>query len=726
MKIALFIPPLTQINTPYPATAYLKGFLQQTKYKDVFQADLGLELILKIFTKSTLSQLFDEAARQANCSPNTQVILNQRRKYELCVDAVIAFLQNKNPTLAHKICSGDYLPEASRFEALQEEVEMLFGSVGISDKAKMLCTLFLEDIGDLIIECICPYFGFSRYAEDIARSATSFDPIHQQLTAPNNSLDALLWEVFEKHIIREKPDVVCFTVPFPGNLYGALKCGQYLKLNYPHIKIMMGGGFPNTELRSLTEPRVFDFTDFITLDDGEKPLLNILEYLENKREIQQLKRTFIRQNNQVVYVNACKEADIAHRHSATPDYSGLLLNQYISILEMANPMHRLWSDGRWNKLTVAHGCYWKKCSFCDISLDYIGRYEPTSAKKLADKMEEIIAQTGTNGFHFVDEAAPPLSLRDLAIELIDRQLDVSWWTNIRFEKTFSADLCKLLAASGCIAVTGGLEVASDRLLTMMEKGVTVQQVSQVANHFTQAGIMVHAYLMYGFPTQSAQETIDSLEVVRQLFENGVLQSGFWHRFSMTAHSPVGLNPALYQVVKVGPEDGTFANNDLIHEDPKGCNHDLFAEGLRKSLYNFMLDNCLDWSVNQWFDFEVPKTTLSPQLIQSYLEDYEEDDSLKLKYRLIWLGNMPHFLPQNKNVKVNFDTPIGLIHTKTDAKTAEYLHNYLKNNHLLSKTLITFADFLQEYTAHTEHPQELLLGSDTWAALRQNGLLLIRF
>ena len=726
MKISLFIPPLTQINTPYPATAYLKGFLNETVYNNCSQSDLGLELILGIFNKKIIGELFDEAALKRDLSPNIKDILSQRHRYEFCVDAVIRFLQNKNITLAHKICAGDYLPQASRFNALNEEVEELFGSMGIHDKAKMLCTLFIEDIGDLIIECISPYFGFSRYAEDIARSATSFDPLLKLLEAKNNSIDNILVSIIDKHIAHERPDVVLFTIPFPGNVYGAFKSGQHIKKAYPHIKILMGGGFPNTELRSLSDPRVFDFTDFITLDDGERPVLNILEYLEGKREQALLKRTFIRENNQVVYINGCKAADIAHSKTGTPDYTDLLLDSYISMLEMANPMHRLWSDGRWNKLTAAHGCYWKKCSFCDISLDYIGRYEPASASILADKIETIISQTGTTGFHFVDEAAPPLVMRDLAIEILDRKLDISWWANIRFEKTFTDDLCKLLAASGCIAVTGGLEVASDRLLQMMEKGVSVEQVSQVASNFTQAGIMVHAYLMFGFPAQTAQETVDSLEVVRQLFEAQVLQSGFWHRFSMTAHSPVGLNPAKYQVVKIGPEDGSFANNDLIHEDPKGCDHDMYAEGLRKSLYNFMLANCLDWPVEDWFDFKTPKTTLAPTLIQSYINNRDDDDEEKINYKICWLGITPTFTSQGKNVKVGIETPHGIIITKLDAKSGNFLEKQLTTTISSQKSLLTLSAFLDSYTAETGLPKENLLHSETWSAIRNAGLLLIRF
>ena len=205
-------------------------------------------------------------------------------------------------------------------------------------------------------------------------------------------------------------------------------------------------------------------------------------------------------------------------------------------------MHRLWADGRWNKLTVARGCYWKQCTFCDVSLDYIARYEPASADVTVDRIEALVRETGETGFHFVDEAAPPAMLRALAQRLIERQVAITWWGNIRFEKSFTPDLVDLLARSGCVAVSGGLEVASDRLLELMKKGVTVDQVARVARAFTDAGVMVHAYLMYGFPTETAQETVDALERVRQLFAEGCIQSAFWHRFAATAHSPIGREP----------------------------------------------------------------------------------------------------------------------------------------------------------------------------------------
>lgn len=637
-KTLLITPPFTQLNTPYPATAYLKGFLN-TLNRPSFQADLGIEVILALFSSKGLRKVFEELeSSDIELSDNSYRVYSLRDDYLATIDPVIRFLKNGNPTLAHSICDRTFLPEAGRFQML-EDLDWAFGTMGIHDKARHLATLYLEDLGDLIQEAIDPFFGFSRYAERLGRSATSFDDMETALEAPDTILSTILKERLKKIVDQYQPEIVCISVPFPGNLYGGFKCAQYLKAFHPDVKIVMGGGFANTELRSLDEPRVFNYIDFVCLDDGEAPLQSLLEYLDGERELSHLKRVFALIDGKVTYVNGAKEKDVPQRDTGTPDYSDLLLNDYLSVIETVNPMHRLWSDGRWNKLTLAHGCYWGKCSFCDISLDYIRRYEPMTAALLCDRIEEIIEQTQQNGFHFVDEAAPPMLLRDLAIEIIRRKLTVVWWTNIRFEKNFTADLCRLLKASGCIAISGGLEVASDRLLERMKKGVTVSQVARVADCFTKAGIMVHAYLMYGFPTQTAQETINSLEMVRQLFEEGVVQSGFWHRFAMTAHSPVGLYPEEFDVMRIGPETGKFANNDLEHEDPSGAVHEQFSEGLRKSLFNYMHGVCLDFPLSEWFDFKVPATSIPPRYIAKSLKD-TTDQNIRTNAMVMWLGSTP--------------------------------------------------------------------------------------
>ena len=639
--ILLLTPPFTQLNTPYPATIYLKGFLNARNLSS-YQMDLGIEVICKIFSSNGLRELFKFALSGNKIqSANSKRIFALKNDYIKTIDVVISFLQGKNQTMANSICRGAFLPKASRFDTLND-LEWSFGEMGLQDKAKHLATMYLEDLSDFIVECIDEDFGFSRYAEKLGLSANSFDKLYQKLMQPCTYLDSITLELLEAGLKMVKPKIVGISVPFPGNLYSAFRCAQYIKSNYPDIKIVMGGGYPNTELRNLSDIRVFEFFDYITLDDGELPLeilvSNILHPEDNNKNRNLLKRTFLLQDGMVFYNNLSPATDYRQSELGTPDYSDLQLDKYISVLEVTNPMHSLWSDGRWNKLTMAHGCYWGKCTFCDGSLDYIKRFEPISASQLVDRMEKIIAQTGERGFHFVDEAAPPALMADLAMEILRRKLVVTWWTNIRFEKRFTRDLCRLLKASGCIAVSGGLEVASDRLLKLINKGTTVQQVAVVANNFTSEGMLVHAYLMYGFPTQTVQETVDSLEMVRQLFENNVIQSGFWHHFALTAHSPIGLNPSKYSIVPENPES-PFAKNDIPFTDLTGIDHNKFSFGLRKSLLNYMNGIGFDLPLQKWFDFKIPGSIVARDFINSCL-NVPVIPRLEPTSQLIWMGGVP--------------------------------------------------------------------------------------
>lgn len=729
-QILLITPPFTQLNTPYPGTVYLKGFLN-TKAISSYQADLGIEVILEIFSKKGLQNLFAEIDhRGLELSENAERMQSIKEDYIHTIDAVISFLQGKNPTLANAIVQDDFLPKASRFSQT-EELDWAFGSMGFQDKAKHFATLYLEDISDLIIEGVDSNFGFSRYAERLGRSANSFDELYSLLHHKPTYIDTITLDLLEKLIEKTNPEIIGFSVPFPGNLYSAFRCAQWIKNRYPHIKTKMGGGFPNTELRSLSDKRVFEFFDFITLDDGEAPVENVVKYINQEIEDRDLKRTFLLKDDKVVYINNPLVKDYKQSEVGCPDYTDLQLDRYISVIEVANPMHRLWSDGRWNKLTMAHGCYWGKCTFCDISLDYIKIYEPVAARQIVDRMEQLILTTGTSGFHFVDEAAPPALMREVALEIIKRKLAVSWWTNIRFEKSFTLDLCRLLKASGCIAVSGGLEVASDRLLKLIDKGVTVEQVARVNRNFTEAGIMVHAYLMYGFPTQTAQETIDSLEMVRQMFESGIMQSGFWHQFAMTAHSPVGIDPEAFDVINLSVETGSFANNDLVHKEKSGAVHDKFSFGLKKSLFNYMHGLCFDFPLQEWFDFKVPKTKIPPDYIDRVLEN-EPFPIYKPNQKMIWLGSIPqvtYFVKTKKGrtyekAYMKFHTKSEIIDIETDKVIADWFVTFIKDVKENKGSVTTYQVMKNSFEEITSEDFEPFLFSKPAQELKDYALLIL--
>ena len=731
--LLLITPPFTQLNTPYPATAYLKGFLN-TKGISAFQMDLGIEVILQLFSKKSLQSLFDFAGENKRIfSENASRIYALKEAYCNTIDEVISFLQGHNATLARQICSENFLPQAARFDQI-DDMEWAFGSMGIQDNAKHLATLYLEDLSDFIKECVDENFGFSRYAERLGRSANSFDELHAYLQSKPTYIDHIALQILEVRLKTHQPKLVCFSVPFPGNLYSAFRCAQYVKKHHPNIQTAMGGGFPNTELRSVSDTRVFDYFDYITLDDGELPIelltSNVLYPEKSNPNHHLFKRTFLKEKDKVVYNNFSLRKDYKQSEVGTPDYSDLLLNQYISVIEIANSMHSLWSDGRWNKLTMAHGCYWGKCTFCDVSLDYIQHYEPIAAKILVDRMEEIIAQTGENGFHFVDEAAPPALMRALAIEILRRKLVVTWWTNIRFEKSFGLDLCRLLKASGCIAVSGGLEVASDRLLALIQKGVTVGQVARVTQNFTEAGIMVHVYLMYGYPTQTVQETVDSLEMVRQMFELGILQSGFWHQFALTAHSPIGLNPKDYGILP-DYQKITFANNDIQFKDQTGIDHSKFSFGLKKSLFNYMHGICFEFPLQEWFDFKIPKTKIKRNFILQCLESVPYQ-ATKASAKILWLGGKPQTLNFSKikrkktigMLQLTFHNRVNQTSISLPQKEGEWLISALKRLEVgEGEKLLTFTDLKKSFEAHFQGFERFWY-SQNMDILKEMGLLVL--
>lgn len=692
--------------------------------------DLGIEVMLALFTRESLELLFEAAYEHERLeTPNTQRMYALRHTYLRTIEPVIAFLQGHQPTLARHICSDNYLPQASRFEQL-DDMEWAFGNMGMQDKAKHFATLYLEDLSDFMVECIDEHFGFSRYAERLGRSANSFDELYSELAEELSYVDQLTIDILAERIAEVQPKLVCISVPFPGNLFSAFRCAQYIKAHHPEIKTAMGGGFANTELRSLKEPRVFEFFDYITLDDGELPIEllanNVLLPADKNPDFQLFKRTFLLdEKGEVFYNNFSLRQDYKQSAVGTPDYSDLLLNQYISVIEIANPMHSLWSDGRWNKLTMAHGCYWGKCTFCDISLDYIKLYEPVAARMLVDRMEELIAQTGESGFHFVDEAAPPALMRAVALEIIRRGLTVTWWTNIRFEKSFTRDLCRLLAASGCIAVSGGLEVASDRLLDLIQKGVTVAQVARVTRYFTESGIMVHAYLMYGYPTQTVQETVDSLEMVRQLFEVGVLQSGFWHQFALTAHSPVGLEPEAYGVMPHKAEI-TFANNDIQFTDKTGINHDQFSFGLKKSLFNYMHGIGFEFELQEWFDFPVPNTTIAEDYIVRSLEDAPYPIT-KPSAKIVWLGSTPSVSATGKSkkgkalVELTFHDQRDTVSVNLPEPQSEWLLTMLEKAAPQQEKPLVFNELKADYLLHFDN-FDAFWYADEMEVVREIGLV----
>ena len=604
--ILFVLPPLTQLNTPYPSITHLTGYLR-SRGIEAEQMDLGIELINRLFTRGELSRVFD-IVEGRKLNKMMRIVVSNRGFYERNIETVMKFLSGRDLQLANRFADLRFWEDMYRLPE-EEELEWAFGTSGKIDRAKYLCSLFLKNVCD-VVALVDEHFQLIRYAERLCTYLATFEPIEKELQKEDSLIEGLMLELLEKKLQEVKPDWVGISVPFPGNLLAGLKCAKYIKAKYEGVKIVMGGGYVNTELRQMTDTGIFKYVDYITFDDGELPIKRLIEGGE-------LLRTAYLKDGKVEFAQMDVQENEKFGDLPAPTTRGLDLGKYIDFVDTTNPMHRLWSDGRWNKMMLAHGCYWAKCAFCDTCLDYIGRFEACDVKIIVDRMETMIAETGNTGFHFVDEASPPALLRKLAEEILERKLVVTYWTNVRFDKTYTAELCYLLAKSGCIAVSGGLEVASPRVLKLINKGVTIESATECMRNLSDNGIMVHTYLMYGFPTQTEKELYDSLGRVRDLFAEGLIQSAFWHRYAMTCHSPSGRNPESVgarhvvdnrlqitdnrlQVADDRYGFNSFANNEIPFEVDNEPDWSRFTEGLNVATYNYMRQTGFDVPLKKWF------------------------------------------------------------------------------------------------------------------------------
>jgi radical SAM superfamily enzyme YgiQ (UPF0313 family) len=631
MRVLLITPPLLQCNAPYPATPLLAAWLRGQGV-EVRQVDASLALLLRLLSGAGLSRVRAVLA-QRPAAADTAFFVAQADAYIDWVEPVVRFLQGREPGLAYRLVRLGTLPEGPRFGVMrQQELDAggglgwAFGTLGVADQARYLASLFIDDIATAITRGIDPGFGLSRYEERLCRSLPALAPLRERLDGPPTLIDTLIDEVAAEAAAAHRPDLVGLTVPFPGTLYGALRLARALRRRNPGVRIALGGGYVNTELRDLQDAALFDEVDYVCLDGGFRALEGVVRHAAGAGDAV-LVRTFVRESGAVRFLEGTAEPGPRHGELPVPDYAALPLAEYLPLTEMLNPMQVLWSSQRWTKLMVAHGCYWHRCAFCDTTLDYIGRFEAPAAERVVDWMEELSRQTGGHAFHLVDEALPPALLRRIAVEIRRRRLVVTWWGNVRLEAAFDADLARLLAAAGCIAVTGGLEAFDDRLLGLLNKGITVAGAVQACAALAGAGIMVHAYLMYGVPSQTELETVEALERLRQMFARGLVHSAFWHRFAATVHSPIGREPERFGIRLAGAPS-TFAHNEIAFLDPLGVDHDALGDGLRRAVYNYMHGKWLQDEVRTWFGAGMPRSRLAPNAIERLLRGEPEDTAVR--------------------------------------------------------------------------------------------------
>lgn len=696
MKVFILQPPITQFNTVYPSGAYLSGFFKliETQKPGVINGvkwkDLNIKLFEKIFSQEGLKIIFDATreyalnrAAVAEKNGNTEEAFQLRRyimmenKWINWIDGICEILQNTNSSreLCHEFIFSPHKPIGLRMEnffAAKENITI--------DDARMLASFAIADISDYITECYDKNFSLVRYAEHIATSETSFDNFLNALDSPimKNFFVPILEKFFqgleselESELSEKLHDkfLFCVSVPFPGCFISAMVLCKKIKewcleKNIKSI-VSIGGGYCSTELRETEEIRLEKFIDIISYDRGYGSYLELIENLiEDNFDFEKtlskpIYNCRVFHNGKIIFdeeknhLEKYLQLDNEYTKKVFPNYDDIDFSPYPRMCDDENPMHRIWSDGSWIKAYLAHGCYWHRCTFCDTTLDYVCNYKMIDAEKLFYALQTTSEKTGVYGIHFVDEAAPPVSLKKFALLNCGLGTDkyyspFTFWGNVRFEKAFTRDLCDLLSFGGLTAVSGGIEIATNNGLDSVNKGTEIQDIICALCAFKEAGILVHAYMIFGFHDETPQQLIDSMETLRQLFAAGLLDSAFWHKFTLTKHSTLfakwkkGECPNLKPILN--NQKNLFAHNDINFQGENKS--EKYSAPLEVALSNWMHGHGLEKKVWKWFNWEMPKPTIPSDFVERVISVYEKkrdaqykdyEDFLSGKKDYLWLG-----------------------------------------------------------------------------------------
>lgn len=705
-------PPLVQLNTPYPSGAYLLDFFNSL-YEEknvkgrVEWFDLSNSFFHKIFCKHGIAHIFNSTFEKAlklssqyesqgddNTAFHLRRFISQKEFWINWIDEIIAIVCSSNSKIsgrefAHEFIRSAHVPRGMRVENFLSNLNRDVST----DDAQILSSLALADLADYITMVYDQNFALIRYAEHLATSTAEFSETIEGLKAPslNDFYKPLLLEKIASY--KNEPTLYCISVPFPGCFESALFSADLIRKECgDNAIIIFGGGYVNTELREISEKGIFDYCHILSYDKGygsyirlfdefknaacgiedEKQCFNLKEAFESIFDSRKFYNFSYLKNGSVIipFEKENEEYKVLYKkeheyiRKITPDYSHIDFTKYPRLADDTNPMHRIWNDGAWLKAYIAHGCYWHRCAFCDTTLDYVKDYCLTDINSLYDSLCVQAEKTGVHGIHFVDEACPPVALQNFALKNMavksSNKIPLTYWGNIRFEKSFDRDLADLLSAGGLTAVSAGIEIATGNGLSAVNKGTDMENIVNACCAFKEAGILIHSYMIFGFWSQSVQDLIDSMETLRQLFEAGLLDSAFWHKFTLTLHSTVyeEYKKGKYPELKILSQKKTqFAKNDLHFEGEEKS--EKFSAPLNAALELWMHGEKLSKPVESYFPFKMPKPSIAKDYIASLIAKYEENRDRKFhkipeqgsKEKFVWLGGLPLLLDSSDKSKM---------------------------------------------------------------------------
>lgn len=475
MVKALFIfpPPWTtySISTGIPQ---IMGFLEKNGYSNIEALDLNIKFFQYFYKKDKLQKIWESLKEKRislykqikanDGSDNYQQKLNKRKFVALHEyisrkdkEKVINNKINQIEDIIKKYKSGNVPKQRSEFKFAKETFAV------VND-------LIRFDLFEELFSVADKYFEYIENSE------------YKQYEE--------FFSVISDEIIKQNYDYIGFSVNSSGQAIAALILTKILREKGIKSHICYGGSETHF-LKSvvLKNKKYFDdYIDTLMLGAGEHPTLELFEYLEGNRNIKDVTNIIYKNEKGEIKENKVKQ--ILEKNFVFSSYKGYNFNEY-TLPESVIPIR------------TSFGCYWGKCTFCNYNS--ITKYEQRSVNSVISEIKYYIKNYKVNNFYFVDAALSPKFLREFSKKIKQENLEIYYFSNLRFEKDYTKEFLAQLYETGLRVCGWGLESASPRILKLMRKGTKIENSKTILKNAHEIGLINHLYYIVGFPTETEED-----------------------------------------------------------------------------------------------------------------------------------------------------------------------------------------------------------------------------
>ncbi|MFT5289429.1 MAG: anaerobic magnesium-protoporphyrin IX monomethyl ester cyclase [Planctomycetota bacterium] len=523
MRTALVFPPQGHFTQPYLSLPSLAAYLKQNGYDDVHQLDVNIDAYDHFLSKERLELSLERIAERGELErleSQEQLSFSDMTRYQLLSEV---------GTIGHAIAGS--IEEAKAVVRSPQDFYDYKRYIWAGRTIEQGLRIFSEEYAPTRLTA----HGFVM-RHRIERSAEIVTAISDEA---ENPYIEYFREVTLPALKELDPDLIGISLTFPSQAIPAFTLARLVKEWKPEVHITVGGGLMAYVAEKLSHrAEIWDLIDSMVLLEGERPLLQLCEHVEGKRELSEITNLIYRgPDGKPIKTSQIDPLNIMGL--PTPDFSDLPLKKYFTP-ELVMP------------LAATRGCYWGKCVFCTLYTVIGPGYRGRTVEQTVEDMRELQNLYGVKSFYLAIEDLPPNMAKRFPEAIIEAGLDISWWADARFEhEVFDEETCKLLAQSGCKRLAFGYESSSNRVLELMCKGIDPDESLKMIRRVHDAGISVTLYAMVGFPTETREEALATLNTV--LANRDWIQEVSVRVFYLDESSEVYKRREEFDIVEVYPD-----------------------------------------------------------------------------------------------------------------------------------------------------------------------------